>query len=242
MFKVTKTFALCGLAFLGVSNVYANHADLEKFEQQIIQKYKNSDYFAVNGEIEEAISNKISQDSSSLTYEFPNLQKNNYVSIKYSPDKKLKFYTFDVSGGGTMGEWYSDVQYKTNNVIHVDEFTAGSILDIKQVNIGNKTIYLIQSYYKGDSCHGLYNLRAVEIGSKQLLKAYVFEDKNKKSHEIDVEYDCHYDQDRNGASSYLRIHPKTIDVMLLNENFIPQNKYLRYSLGKTGYRYTGIVK
>lgn len=75
MFKIIKTFALCGIAFFGVSNVYANHADLEKFEQQIIQKYKNSDYFEVNGEIEEAISNKISQDSSSLTYEFPNLQK-----------------------------------------------------------------------------------------------------------------------------------------------------------------------
>ena len=95
MFKVTKTFALCGLAFLGVSNVYANHADLEKFEQQIIQKYKNSDYFAVNGEIEEAISNKISQDSEHyywLLENIPEIAPKSFGSYRTMKNKNTTNY------------------------------------------------------------------------------------------------------------------------------------------------------
>lgn len=215
---------------------------LKNFEQNILNKYKNTDFFEVNHDIENEISSKIFEDTTSFTYDFPALQQEGYVYITYSPDKKLKFYSFDVSGGGTMGEWQSYVQYKTGTTLHVDEFEAGSIYQVLQATIKNKPAYLVQSYYKGDSCHGVYDLRAVEVGAKQLLKAYIFKGKNKIYDDISVEFDCHQISENTERPDYFRITPKTVDVILLNEDLVPQNKYLRYRLAADGYRYVGIVK
>lgn len=235
--KITLTISISCLTMVSHAST-----SLKNFEQNILNKYKNTDFFEVNHDIEADISNKISSDITSFTYDFPALQQAGYVHIMYSPDKKLKFYSFDVSGGGTMGKWQNYVQYKTGTTLHVDEFEAGSIYKVLQAAIKNKPVYLVQSYYKGDSCHGVYDLRAVEVGSKQLLKAYIFEAKNKKNHDLFVEYDCHYDLDRENAPNYFRITPKTVDVILLNEDSVPQNKYLRYRLEEKGYRYVGVVK
>ena len=238
------TIKICSGLFVLLHSIscYADHQGLKKFEKQLVEKYKNAEFFEVNGDIEAEISNKISEDNTSFTYDFLILQQKGYIRTHYSPDKKLKFYTFDISGGGTMGEWSSYVQYKAGQKLLLDEFQAGYIQNISQVNIKNKPTYLVENYYKGDSCHGAYNLRAVEVGSKQLLKSYIFESKNKKNHDLSVEYDCNYDSDRSHAPNYFRIKPKTVDVMFLNSALVPQNKYLRYSLGQNGYRYIGIVK
>jgi len=234
--------------FIGMSAMswiptsYADHAALNVFEKSVIQKYKDADFYEVNADIASDISKQISSDVTSYSYDFPYLQKAGYVQIHYSPDKKLKFYTFDVSGGGTMGEWYTDVQYTIGDKTLVDEFKAGYISKVSQSNIKNKPVYLVQNYYKGDSCHGAYDVRAVEIGAQQLLKAYVFEGKNKTNHEITVEFDCHKVPDRSEALDYIRVTPKTVDIMLLNTDLVPQNKYLRYRLEKNAYKYIGIVK
>ncbi len=52
--------------------------------------------------------------------------------------KKLKFYSFDVSGGGTMGEWSNYVQYATAKTQHLDEFESGYINQIQPVRVQNK--------------------------------------------------------------------------------------------------------
>lgn len=231
------------MSFISLSSIcFANIESLKNFEKKVLLDYQNTDYFAVNGEIEQIIINELSLDPDSFKYDFPLFKQIGYLHTQYSPDKKLKFYTFDVSGGGTMGEWSNYVQYYTGKNIHLDEFQAGFVLDIYPVTIQKKNVYLVKSYYKGDSCHGMYHLRAVEIGPKFLLKSYIFEAKNKKHHEMNIEYDCQYDPDRNKASTYFRIQPNTVDVMLLNEQGIPQNKYLRYRLNQDGFHYTGIVK
>jgi hypothetical protein len=236
---VKLSVAVSMLAFSSLS--FADIAALKKSEDKILKTYKDSDFFEVNGDIMSDISAIIEDDPDSFKYDFPKLNEAGYVHIKYSNDKKLKFYTFDVSGGGTMGEWENFVQYYTGKNIHLDEFQAGYVNTIKQVNIQQKPVYLVESYYKGDSCHGMHNLRAVEVGPKQLLKAYVFATKTKTLHDLDVEYDCHNFDHENYNESF-RIDAKNVDVLLLNENGIPQNKYLRYSLGTKGYTYKGIVK
>ena len=241
---MTHYSKIIGVAFcvsLPISGL-AGIADLQKHESQVIKKYKNLNFYEVNGDIESAVVDIISADQSSFNYDFPLLTEQGYVRIQYSPDKKLKFYTFDVSGGGTMGEWDSYVQYYTGKTQHVDPFDSGSINQIQPVRINNKVVYLVRSYYKGDSCSGMHHVRAVEVGSKQLLKSYVFKTKQKSLHEISVDYNCHYDQDRRSSQNYLKVGPKHVDVMLLNENYQPQQKYLRYSLGSKGFVYQGIVK
>jgi hypothetical protein len=235
--KITLTISIFCLTMVSHAST-----SLKQFEQNILNKYKNADFFEVNHDIENEISNKIAGDITSFTYDFPALQQEGYVRIHYSPDKKIKFYTFDVSGGGTMGEWQSYVQYKTGTTLHVDEFEAGSIYKVLQTTIKSKPVYLVQSYYKGDSCHGAYDLRAVDIGKTQLLKAYIFQGKNKTYDEISTEFDCHKIPTNTERPDYFRITPKTVDVILLNEDLVPQNKYLRYRLETDGYRYVGIVK
>ena len=240
MNRVAKfSIAISMLAYSNLS--FADISTLKKAENEIIKKYKNSDFFEVNSDIMSEVSVLIESDPESFQYDFPKLKEEGYIHIKYSNDKKLKFYSFDVSGGGTMGEWDNYVQYYIGNNIHLDEFQAGYIYQIKQVNLQQKPVYLIENYYKGSSCHGMHNLRAVEVGSKQLLKAYVFTTKTKKLHDISVEYDCHKFNESHYNETF-RIDAKHVDVLLLNENGIPQKKYLRYSLGAKGYTYKGIVK
>ncbi|OTG89751.1 hypothetical protein B9T34_11130 [Acinetobacter sp. ANC 3813] len=88
----------------------------------------------------------------------------------------------------------------------------------------------------------MHQVRAVEVGPKQLLKSYIFQNKQKKLDEISVDYDCHDDIDRSASQNYLKVGPKHVDVMLLNAQYRPQNKYLRYALGAKGFVYQGIVK
>ncbi len=229
------SFSFSNLAF-------ADIAELKDFESQLIKQHKNKDFYEINGDLEATISSKLAADPSSFNYDFPKLQKNGYVHITYSPDKKLKFYNFDVSGGGTMGEWSNYVQYQINQHIKFDEFEAARIDQIYQEKIQNNVIYLVQYYDKGDNCIGNYQLRAVEIGKSQLLKSFIFETKNKKLDNISVYYDCSKIKDYNKQPDYLRIKPQTIDILLTDKNDVPQNKYIRYRLGTNSYKFTGYVK
>ena len=229
--------------FASVSTLsFANTQTLQKQEAQVLQKFKQQNFYEVNEAIKNAVVEVISDDTSSFNYDFPALAKQGYVQIQYSPDKKLKFYRFDVSGGGTMGAWSNYVQYSTGKTQHLDQFTSGYINQILPVRIQNKVVYLVRSYYKGDSCTGMHHLRAVEVGPKQLLKSYVFQTKQKSLHEISVDYDCHYDHDRTASQNYFRLSPKHVDVMLLNQKHQPQHQYLRYTLGSKAFVYQGIVK
>ncbi|TCM66475.1 hypothetical protein EC844_11375 [Acinetobacter calcoaceticus] len=222
---------------------FADLQSLKKMETEVISNFKDRDFFEVNGDIESQISSALAADPASFNYNFPKLQQAGYVYISYSPDKKLKFYNFNTSGGGTMGEAENYVQYQIGNQTKFDQFDAGyHIYNIQQANIKNKPVYLVASYYKGDNCHGLHVLRAVEVGSKQLLKAYVFQGKNKTNHDISVEYDCHKNDNPQHEPDYLRISPTAVDIILIDQNGIPQNKYLRYRLEKSAFVYTGVVK
>ncbi|AOA59971.1 hypothetical protein BFG52_10640 [Acinetobacter larvae] len=220
---------------------------------QQLSKYQDDDFYDVNQDIATSMLKAIAQDPDSFHYDFPDLQKAGFLQIHYSPDKKLKFYTFDVGHGGTMAESDNYVQYyvtkndaannSTNKILKFDQFTAGShIYEVKQVNIQKQPVYLVASYYKGSNCNGIHALRAVQLGPQQLLKSYVFQAKNKSNHEITLEYDCSKIDSFEHEADYFRLNATTVDVLLLDQNNIPQNKYLRYRLDKKAFVYTGIVK
>ncbi|OTG89752.1 hypothetical protein [Acinetobacter sp. ANC 3813] len=106
-----NTYKLIVMILIGAASPlsFANVQQLEQQEIQILQKFKQQNFYEVNSDIENAVVDIISNDKNSFNYNFPALVKQGYVHVQYSPDKKLKFYSFDVSGGGTMGEWDSYV-------------------------------------------------------------------------------------------------------------------------------------
>lgn len=78
------------------------HAEtLAQFEKKLIKNYDKKDFYEVNQKIETEILNKIKQDPMSFSYSFPVFQDHYNLRIHFSPDKSLKFYTFDVGSGGT---------------------------------------------------------------------------------------------------------------------------------------------
>ena len=222
--------------------LYAKNISIQQAEQAIDQKYAVLDFYAVNQQIENDVVDLIRENAESYAYSFPKLTENLRLKINASPDQLLKFYTFDVGGGGTMGEFSSYVQMKSSKSTKLQPLETGYILKIDQIKLGAQPIYLIQSYYKGDSCHGLYQIQAFKMHAQALTAIPVFQTKNKQLSSIEVDYDCHYDEEQRG--SYIRVSKdlNKIDITLLDQNSRPTGKYLRYQRSNTGYQYTGVTK
>ena len=82
------------MSFISLSSIcFANIESLKNFEKKVLLDYQNTDYFSVNGEIEQIIINELSLDPDSFKYDFPLFKQIGYLHTQYSPDKKLKFYT-----------------------------------------------------------------------------------------------------------------------------------------------------
>ena len=234
------------ILFLVLLMISQTHAEtLAQFEKKLMQKYENKDFYQVNQAIELEIVEKIKQDPASFNYSFPAFADHYHVRIQFSPDKHLKFYTFDVGGGGTMGEYSSYVQTQNEGRTDLTPIETGLIYQVKQTVLATQPVYLVDSYYKGSSCVGAYAINAFQptkAGAVQSIK--VFQTKTKLLDHIQVDFDCNNHEDRNDVPDYIRSDKKlnTIDIMLLDQNSKPQAKYLRYRKSNTVYRYIGIVK
>ena len=222
-----------------------NAETLAQFESRVVENYKDKSFYDVNQSIETEIVAKIQNDKSSFSYSFPVFQDHYNLRTHYSPNKKIKFYTFDIGGGGTMGEFssYSQTLIYGKNVVTPIE--TGFILGVKQSLLNKQPIYLIESYYKGSSCVGTYAIQGFKLlasGEVELTK--IFQTKKSLLDQITVDYDCNHHMGSNDEPEYIRISKdlSTIDILLLNQNFKPLNKYLRYVKKDAAYQYLGTVK
>ena len=79
-------------------------------------------------------------------------------------------------------------------------------------------------------------------GSIQAVK--IFQTKKTKLDNISVDYDCHDDNEKGDVPDYIRVDKnlKNIDIMLLDQAYKPQGKYLRYVKTNSAYQYSGVVK
>ncbi|MEB6478418.1 hypothetical protein [Acinetobacter vivianii] len=231
------------LPLLVVSQTYAE--TLAQFEKKLIQKYANKDFYQVNQAIESDIVNKIENDPASFNYSFPAFEDHYHVRIQFSPDKQLKFYTFDVGGGGTMGEYSSYVQTQNSGKTHLTPVETGLIFDVKETVLTKKPVYLVNSYYKGSSCIGAYTIDALQSTQTGLIQTVkIFQTKTKLLDRIQVDFDCNNHEGPNDVPDYIRSDKNLnhIDIMLLDKNGKPQAKYLRYRKTNTVYQYIGVVK
>ncbi|MBH2002205.1 MAG: hypothetical protein I8H98_08050 [Moraxellaceae bacterium] len=222
------------------------HAEtLAQFEKKLIKNYDKKDFYEVNQKIETAIVNKIKQDPTSFSYSFPVFQDHYNLRIHFSPDKSLKFYTFDVGSGGTMGEYASYAQSKKADKTTLVSIDTGFILDVKQTEFEKQPVYLVENYYKGSSCIGAYAIHAfkpTKTGNIQAIK--VFQTKKAQFDHIQVDFDCKNHEGSNDVPDYIRSDKslKNIDFMLLDKDYKPQGKYLRYAKNNKMYQYVGVVK
>ncbi|RZF51720.1 hypothetical protein EXE30_10950 [Acinetobacter halotolerans] len=232
------------LPLIFISQTYAE--SLVQFEKNLAKKYGQKNFYEVNQEIESEVVNKLAHDSASFNYAFSSVQEQYNLRIHFSPDKTLKFYTFDIGGGGTMGEYSSYVQAQKAGKTILTPIKTGFILDVKQTQFVNKQpIYLVKSYYKGSSCIGAYAINAFKLtqaGKLQAAKA--FQTKSAQLDHIKVDFDCKNHEVGHSTPDYIRSseNMNTVDIILLDKDYKPQGKYLRYAKTNTVYKYLGTVK
>lgn len=223
--------------------VLAKAQPIQQQEDKIIQASNTPEEEQFKLESKAKLIQLIQKNPMSFDANFQKSIDHDLVRIHQSPDHEVKFYTFDLRDGGTMGNSETLIQYKHQRV-YTQKFQAGYINDVKQVTLNTKPVYLVQSFYKADSCSGIANLRAFTLEKNGVKKAPIFKGQSKAVDEISVEFDCKYDKSNGDRPSEIRISPdlKNIDILLVNKNGVPQNKYLRYVKDQTKFIYQGIVK
>jgi hypothetical protein len=245
--KLSSFFMIIGVQGITVSQGHAE--SLKDFEATLIQKYSQTNCSSrpecdqYNENISNAIVTKIKKDPASFDYAFPKLTQKNMLQIHYSPDRKIKSYTMDISGGGTMRESRNLIQLKgKNSPITQDLATVGFIDKIMQVKIKNHDVYLITSLFVGSTCSRAYAINSFTLNSDKLIPEKIFETKTKKLDSIEVANDCQ-DWERQ-QDDFIRISKdlKNIDIMLINNSGKLTNNYLRYTKSLNGYRYIGQTK
>jgi hypothetical protein len=256
MNKVLKTrkIALC-LAVASLINIPVFAESVQDFETQILKKYDQSrltDRYESDGINQQAalkIADFIESHPQSFDYNFKNLTSKNMVSIHYSPDRKLKFYTFDVSAGGTLREFESYVQFKQGKKVPTQAVKDGGFIrSVQQTQLNQQTVYLISSTYVGSSCVGAYAIQAAHIKNAKYKAIDVFKTRTQTMNHINVDYDCNYypkniepfDMNRH----YIRMSKdlNNIDILVIKPSGELTQNYLRYQKTKNHYQYVGTVK
>ena len=249
-----KTIALF-FAMLSLVNSQAFAESVAQFESNIINKYYETsltdryEIDSINQEVATKLANFIERNSQSFEYPFKNLLDKNLLLLNYSPDRKLKFYTVNISAGGSMREFASYVQFKQGKKVITQALNDGGLIKaIRQTQLNNIPTYLISRPYIGSGCVGAYSIQATQIKNAQYKTVSVFKTKTKALNQIDVSYDCNYypkniqpfDMDRH----YIRVSEnlKNIDILLIKPSGELTQNYLRYQKTKDNYQYIGTVK
>ncbi|EPF74345.1 hypothetical protein [Acinetobacter rudis] len=239
---------------------FAAHAEtLPEFEQKLIEQYYQAEISGrveadqYNSEIAKAIIAKVEKDPQTWSYKFPALVNKRMLDIHYSPDQKIKIYQLDVSSGGTMRFFNNLAQWKTPTGLKTQLIEEDALIrKIDQTQLAKRNTYFILSQSIGSNCDGAANISAYHLAATKMVSANAFQSKKQRMQNISVPFDCSaypadspQMQDRSTLTQYLiRVDPKMqfIDIRLLNEKYVPQNKFLRYQKGQTNYQYTGVVK
>ena len=166
-----------------------------------------------------------------------------------SPHRKIKFYTFNISAGGSMREFESFVQFNQGTIVITHALNGGGVIKaIRQTQLNNVPTYLISKTYIGSGCEGQYGIQATQIKNAQYKSVNVFKTKTKALDHINVAYDCNYypkniepfDMDRH----YIRVSPdlQKIDILVIKPSGELTQNYLRYQKNNNNYQYIGTAK
>lgn len=238
-----KTMACSVLLLSCVTLSIAATNPIQNKEKAIFEKFLKSEFYDINYTFSDQAKQLIKKDgTASFHYDFPLFQENYGLSIEYPPDRTFKTYTFDMGGGGTMGEFETFIQFKAQSKASLVELDTGYVLNIEQISLNQQPVYLIQSYYKGSNCTGMHSIQAFKVKNNQFINANIFHTKNKALNQITVDYHCQ--RTLGDENSYIQLskEKKTLNVQFLDPEYRPEAKYLRYVLKPNGYVYQGVFK
>lgn len=252
------TLRLSVLAVLCAYSVQGYAETLAEFEQKLIKNYYQEsissrfDADQYNEQIAQAIMNKVKTDPNSWRYDFKALTDKRMLTVNYSPDKKIKIYQLDVSSGGTMRLFKNIAQWQTASGLKTQLIEEDLLIrKLYQTQLGQATTYFVLGQSIGSTCDGGAHISAYQFTNNKLLASRAFQTKTQTLDQINVPFECRafangspYLADRSTLTEYfIRVDPKMryIDVQLLNEQNVAQDKYLRYQKQQTHYKYQGVV-
>lgn len=250
-------WVLMGLSLSGSMTLHAE--TLAQFEQRLIQKYDQTgsaggriEADQYNQQIADAVSQKLKSDPKSFDYAFQQLTDRDLLRVHYSPDRKLKVYTLDVSSGGSMRFFENLLQYRQGTQVKTQVLDDRELIkSIQQTDLANTTTYMLLDHGVWSNCEGSIRIAAYQLNSKGLVQAPVFQTKRKSLNQIQVPYRCSAFPDNSPyASDYSVIaegmvqaakNMQYIDIRLMNKALVPQQKFLRYQKQGAVYQYIGVV-
>lgn len=220
---------------------------IQNKEKVIFEKFLKSEFYDINYAFSDQAKQLIKRDgTASFHYDFPLFQENYGLSIEYPPDRTFKTYTFDMGSGGTMREFETFIQFRaqfrTQSKASLVELDTGYVLNIEQILLNQKPVYLIQSYYKSSNCTGMYSIQAFKFKNNQFINANIFHTKNKAFNQITVDYHCQRTLGNENRYIQLSKDKKILNVQFLDPEYRPEAQYLRYVLKPNGYVYQGVFK
>lgn len=201
-----------------------------------------------------AFIDKIMSDTATLAMDLTSEADFLDIRIVNSPDNRIRVYSW-VSGGGTCPEWTSYTQYRDSQgnvrvfegVPVPDEENYGTVTKIFQAdNIGNKTLYLVNSYGKASSVDGYKSLVPVFLDADTFSLGPKFCYKNGEIfNSIGINYDIPdwYFRANNGEGrdwlfDYVP-RSKEIMVALVNDYYQITDRYEVYRYDGENFTYVG---
>ena len=97
------------------------------------------------------------------------------INIIVTPDRKYKFFSYEVAGYGTAGAYTTYYQYQdATGKIHIKEWQENIrdgrlIEDIWQFNHVGQDYYVIKSFYKGQACSWYYYMEIITIEDGEVV-------------------------------------------------------------------------
>ena len=151
----------------------------------------------------------------------------------------------DVSGGGTMREYYTLYQFKQNqnNTPQILDLDDSHLDRVHAVELQGKTVYLIQSSFVGSLCDRTFILKAFYFEQNSLKPAAIFtEEAQAKQDELSLNNQCRWGGVDSDEIFRISNSQKYIDIMMMPENENADQRYQRYEKTAEGYQKTGVVK
>lgn len=216
---------------------------------QSIQKDSSLDAWKKD---KEAFIDKIMSDTATLAMDLTSEADLLDIRIVDSPDNRIRVYSW-ISGGGTSPDWTCYTQYRDSQgkvrvyegVPIPEEGNYGAVVRILQAdNIGDKTLYLVNSFGKASSVDGYEALVPVFLDADTFVSGPKFYEGEAMFNVININYNIpdwyfHFTNGEGGGWLFNYI-PETKEIMVACVNdycqFTGQYKIFRYDGEKFTYK------
>jgi len=269
-----ETLKFCLIVFGVISLISCGNNEkqnLSEAEQRLLEIEHDENEFLSDTpryKFGDELTKLILSDTSTMSYPFQLLIDSSGVNITTSQDGNLRFYSWVTPFGGTMFDYGSVFQYRSdgkvfsfagtpcdydenNNFIQSTGYhdNGKAFLNIHTVKIENKTYYLVEDWSRYDSQRGVGSINVFTIENDRLKAENLFRTKKDTLSTISIEYNfANWYFSANNGQGFDWIFSfdektNTLYVPLINDDIdfgFVTDQYLLYQLKGNYFQYTGI--